>query len=771
MVTAREVQDLIETRPDLEPVLQAVLAADTPWAFDDVDVDSGRFGELVSTDLVEPASDGGYRLVDPAATRAALAGAVDSTASSAVDTPEDRSLTPPLQANSLQRYGLLALAVGVVVAFRLVSVPTVFRDDEIVLMANDPYFYRFLVEQTLAAPELSLSSFPTVVSRGEPLLIATLALVATGAGGSQASVGLVLAWYPVVVTALTAVLVYAVANALTDDRRVALAAVLFLAVLPGHAVRTSLGFADHHAFDYLWVTLTMFGLVAVYRASSPVTRQPTVSNVVPVVAVGLGVAGSILAWEAGPLLIIPVGLLVAADALRAVDREMSSLQYCAPITLGVGLGAGLVWAVHLALGWHTTLVAAAPLGLALGCAGLVLLGEGWHRFDRSATTLAAVEGGLALAGLVLFRFVAPERWWTRITGSITGRLLARRDIQEVTSLLTNPDQWFLLFGLLLLFALPYMAYGAYRARTDGRWLPAAVYGWYFLLLAAIQARFVGQFSLVLAVFAGFGFVHVAGWVDLVRPPGVLTDTPIASLRRPDSKQTAALSVLFLLLASLSLVLTPIVIGQNTVSDGQYETATAMADYSDDHGLSYSDNYVLSRWDRNRMYNYHVNGQSRSYGYARNTYDQFARATDGRQWYQRLEGRAGFVVTSDFAVTADPRALGTRLHTQYGTRTETAPAVAHYRLISVADEGAYKAFAVVPGATITGTAAPNETVTVNQQITVDGVTFEYERRTTTNASGRFQTRVASPGFYTVGNQTVTVPETAVTNGSTVAASAT
>jgi len=170
-----------------------------------------------------------------------------------------------------------------------------------------------------------------------------------------------------------------------------------------------------------------------------------------------------------------------------------------------------------------------------------------------------------------------------------------------------------------------------------------------------------------------------------------------------------------------------------------------------------------------MYNYHVSGQSRSYGYARNNYGQFVQATDGRQWYQRLGGRAGFVVTSEIAVTSNPQALGTRLHTQYGTRTETAPAVAHYRLISVADDGAYKAFAVVPGATITGTAAPNETVTVSQAVTVDGVTFDYERQATTNASGRFQTRVAYPGTYTVGNETVTVPDAAVTNGSTVAVS--
>ena len=71
-----EIADLLTDRPEFEPALRDVLAVDERrdgWTFDDVPVDSGTFGELVSRGVVE--SDGNeYRLADPAAVRAALDG-------------------------------------------------------------------------------------------------------------------------------------------------------------------------------------------------------------------------------------------------------------------------------------------------------------------------------------------------------------------------------------------------------------------------------------------------------------------------------------------------------------------------------------------------------------------------------------------------------------------------------------------------------------------------------------------------------------------------
>jgi dolichyl-diphosphooligosaccharide--protein glycosyltransferase len=75
MVTAEEVRELTEERPDLEPAVVAVLDADPPFAFEDVDLDSGSFGELVSRGIVEK-HDGAYRVADRNAVDLGLSGDV-----------------------------------------------------------------------------------------------------------------------------------------------------------------------------------------------------------------------------------------------------------------------------------------------------------------------------------------------------------------------------------------------------------------------------------------------------------------------------------------------------------------------------------------------------------------------------------------------------------------------------------------------------------------------------------------------------------------------
>lgn len=767
MVSAREIRSLLDERPELEAVLDTALSASEPWTFDDFDIESGTFGEFVSQEFVEAAPHDGYRLVDEQAARAALHQEFDARSSSHDESRRPTGGVPQVRYPEVGSTGiaLIALAFSLLLGFRLTSLGAVYRDGAVILSSNDPYFYRFLVEQLIADPAASLTSLPTIVQKGEPLFVATIWLVTEVLGDTPTMAGHVLAWYPVVSALVTGLIVYVVATTLTDDHRVAIASVLILAVLPGHAVRTSLGFADHHAFDYPWLALTLLGLIMITHAPRQRLRKHVRDNLSSILFVAVGVAGSVLAWEAGPLLIIPVGLVAVFVSLRAVSHDTSPLVVGAPLVIGSALAACLTWGAHTLLIWHTPLVASAPALLTVGSLAAVLAGEGWYRRGFSLRSLAITEGLGAIAGVALLRVLTPD-YWARATTAVTDRLLARRAIREVSSLFTNPDQWFLLFGLILLFALPYMAYGTYRARSDGQWLSAAVYGWYFLGLSAIQARFVGEFSAILAVFAGFGFVHLASWVDLIRPPAVLTGSTITTIRRPDSRQALTLAFVFLFVTSLSIALTPIVIGQTTVPDGQYETATEIDAYSDGYDLSYPDDYVLSNWGDSRMYNYVVNGESRSYGFARSNYAQFARAIDGPQWYQRLQGRVGFVVTTERVVGENPRALGTHLHTAYGAHTQAAPGVAHYRLISVADEGEYKAFALVPGAALNGTATPNEQVTVQREISVDGVTFQYTRQTTANGNGQYTVRVPYPGTYQVNNRTATVSESAVTNGSTV-----
>jgi len=777
MITARDVQDLLNERPDLEPAVQAAYAADPPWTFEDIEVDSGRFGEFVSTDLVEAARDGdGYRLANAAAVETALADEPLNSSLPADDTDNvivsraRRLYIVFTQPTVRIRVGALLAALGLVAVLRMSSGPAVFRGSEIVLSGNDPYYYRYLVEQVLTEPEVTLTTLPPQAATGEPLLVVTLSLGAYILGGTPTAAGHVLAWYPVVSAVGTALLLYMLTTWLTADRRVALAAVAMLAVMPGHAMRTSLGFADHHAFDYVWIAVTLAGFVLILAHER---RQLSYPRGVGAVVCALGIAGSVLAWEAGPLMILPVGLVGFGLTLHASAIDGPDWTEVGLVALATLLAAGIVWVAHLTLGWHSTVVALAPTILAVGLAGMGGLSVFWHRRGLPTAGLGVAQLGLLVAVALILRTAQPALW-TRLTTGITDRLLAGRSIAEVQSLFGESVGWLLLFGFLLFLAVPYLAWTTLRLRTDRKWLPIVAYGWAFLVLAAVQVRFAGQLSIVLAVTAGLGFVHLATRVLDIQPPQPLradttpnrrdTDTAPDQLQ-PTRRQTVVTGLLFLLVTSLSLIQTPTKTQQLTISTAQYETMRSIDAYADAHQLEYPDNYVLSAWGNNRFYNYFVNGQARSYGYARANYSQFLAATDPDQWYDRLQGRVGFVVTTDAGVTTSD-ALGTRLHTAHGSRTPDTPGLAHYLLVGVSADRSHKAFAVVPGAVIQGSAAPNSVVELQTEVVVDGLRVTYTRQTTADADGGYQLRVAYPGLYRGTTQQIRVTEAAVRAGKTL-----
>lgn len=233
---------VLDDRPELRSATEEVLAVDDEqdgWTFDDIPLDSGQFGELVSAGIVEKNGDE-YQVADPEAVRAALDGETVAT------TENERSVSP---ANALdfdfdaRATGLLAAALAVVVLARTYAIGSVYRGGDIVLSGNDPYYYRYHVEQIAAnagnAADLgALSVLPNSVTHGEPLMVATLWWLASLLGGSKDVIGHVLAWYPVVSALVIAVLLYLLAAKVSSDRRIALASVLFLAIIPGHAFRT-----------------------------------------------------------------------------------------------------------------------------------------------------------------------------------------------------------------------------------------------------------------------------------------------------------------------------------------------------------------------------------------------------------------------------------------------------------------------------------------------------------------------------------------------------
>jgi len=763
---------LLNDRSDLRDALEAVATVDEQhdtWTFDDVPIDSGPFGELVSSGVVESV-DGEYRLANPDATAAALSGESES---------QERSFGFDSQLSGFEfptvdRTAVVALtaAIGFVGLVRAHTINQICRNGDIILSGNDPYYYRYWVERVLAEGTSvfnldALAALPSGVTNGEPLLIATLWWLSELLGNDAAVVGDVMAWYPVVSGVVTGLFVYLLTVTVTNDRRVGLAAVLLFAIVPGHALRTSLGFADHHAFDYLWLAGTAFTLTFLAGTDREELTAPL--TWLASILLGFAIAGQTLAWDASPILIAAAGLAVVMTALAAVETDRSPFITAIPTLVGLALGAGLTGAGHTVVGWHTARVAFAPtlvLGgsvLALGVAELV------YRTTGDVRYLAVIDAVLFPIGIAVFRARRPDDWNALVSG--TGRLTAERRIAETVGLF-DPDSLgiVLLLGFTLVIALPAMVMGFQRARANPQWAVPTAYVWYFLGLSALSVRFVGELAPVLAVFAGVGFVRLAAWIDLVEPLDF--DAGRAAVERlsiPDRQTLGTLFLLLLLVGSLGIVQVPVKTSQLTIEDSTYQSAAYIANHSAELNQSYPENYVLSQWGRNRVYNYFVNGQSESYSYAQQTYAEFIGSPDADKWYNQFRSRVGYVVLGA-DVNSSAETAYAHLVNDYGSRTTRSGGVAHFRALYASSDGQKITYQVVPGANLTGQTAPNATVTVRANVMIPGASFTYERQTTADANGNYSVRVANPGTYVVrtDNETreTTVTAESVRNGTRV-----
>ena len=763
MTDAQEIADLLSDRPDLASPLRAVLAVDsesTDWTYDDVAIDSGEFGELVSREVVSRTADG-YTIQDRAAVETGLARFDGDTPNAAtVSKPLDGIRAVDLWSVDSWTVAPLVGACLFLVATRVVfSIDSVYTGGEIVLSGNDPYYYRYWVEQLLQDPDVTLGSLPGGVTRGEPLYVATVWVLASALGGVAAS-GWLLAWIPVVSALLSGLLIYAISAEVTEDSRVAVANVLMLAVIAGHGLRTSLGFADHHAFDYIWLGVTAWGLLLGVRTGKG-GRWPRWRPLGAVLAVAVGVGGQVLAWEAGPLLIAVIGPVLSLLGIVWVRNGESPLSNAAPILLGLGFAAILAWLAHSQLGWHTTIVAAAPAMLVAGSTVVILACELSHRVTadyRVAAVSLTLSGSLAAAGLAV---VLPDLYPT-VLRRARASLFRSDGIAEVQGVFTDSAGWLLLFGFALLVAVPYLVWGSWRARTRPVWLVPVVYAWWFLALTVLQVRFVGELAPFIAIFAGLGFVHLAAAVDVCEPPAPFGSTVAGfSGQLPSRRQLGALVVLFVLVGGLGLLQVSIKTHQVTHPDDSVETAAWIDQHAASDRWDQRSPYVLSDWGSNRLYNYFVSGESRSYGFARSNYERYLAGTDEASWYQRFEGRVGYVVYDNDRPAPAAGTIAARLASH--TERDTLGALSHHRLVHVSPGGRFLVFAPVTGAKLTGEAEPNRTVQVEATLAVEDGTIAYQRSVDTDRTGAFELRVPYPGTYTVSRQRAVVTEQAVLNG--------
>ncbi|MCU4718186.1 hypothetical protein [Halapricum hydrolyticum] len=666
------------------------------------------------------------------------------------------------------RYAL-AGTLAVVVTIRLVPVTSVYQDGAVVLTGNDPYAYRYAVEQVVHGTATPWS-LPDGVASGEPLLVSTLALAALLLGGSQWAADTVVAWYLVVSALLTALLVYGIAVRASGDARIGLAAVLLLAVTPMHGFRTSIGFADHHAFDYVFLALTVYALLGIVHGPDRSGPGGTGSDVA-LLAVGL--AGQLLAWEAGPLLVVPlafaIGLCGVATAARDSVRPLSSL------VAGVAWGTVLTGLAHVGFGWQDTVVVLAAGTLFAGSLGVLSIASVCQRLDRSWILTAILEVGLVVLGLAVLFSAFPDAGHALERG--IDRLLHDTRIGEMSSL--TEDYGLVLGPLVLLgfgpfLALPGIVLGLRAAWRRGSiaWPILIAYGAYFAVLTAIQRRFGGELAPFLALLGGLGLLGVLGWLDLAKPHRAHERVALSSrpdhhrdgLAVPDRTRLTLLGGAVGVFAGSGALYTTLINDRLATDRAAVRAARWIDAYASERGWEYPENYVLSEWGRNRMFNYFVNGQSASYGYARRYYEDFLFTSDAAGWYEHFDGRVGFIVVPDleYGGYTHSRRLYARLR-KLGSATENAPGLGHYRAVYASPDRDYLVFTLVPGATLSGTISRR--TRIETEVSIPGADFEYVRFAEPD-DGSFSVTVAHPGTYTVDGRSVVVTERDVRDGRTL-----
>ena len=764
-----ETAALLDDRPGLADDLRTLVDVDREqdaWTFDETPLDSGTFGELVSRGIAIE-SETGYRLADRRAVRVALGDAEPEQTSGSVTTGlRDRFAAANISAR------VFAAVVGcllVVVAFRVFVYPRVFRGEHVVLLGNDPYYYRYFVFSMLDSGA-GILDVPAQIATGEPLLVALLVAVTRVFGGSTGVAELVLAWYPVFAAVGSAILCYILAVTLSRDRRVGLASLLILAVLPVHGYRTALGFADHHALDFLWLGLV--ALAAVRTLPTRTTEFEWRSHLPWAAILAAGIAAQAHSWNAAPLLFVPfVAYAVVRSA--ALVHSGDSLLGDTLLVAGVGAGGLLAVAVHLVLDWQSLNIVMPPVLAAVAMAFAVGMATLTRRLEWPAWVASVLTTGSGLLTLGAVVMIEPSfgaelgQEFSRLVG------MSGSDIVETRSLFSTDYGLFagpiFFYGTALLFALPAGVWAFYVKFDEPRWLLTASYGLVLFVLAVTQVRFTGELSLFVAVFAGFAFVYFLDVVDIADPPQLFTDhdprkandRAVRSFSIPERRTLVAVGLAFLLVGGLGTMMTPLRTNTIVPADDTYGAAAWMEDEVQDPEWTSDQQYVFSAWSQSRLYNAFVSGDSQSYGYAQANYEQFLGSTDNQGWYERLRTRAAFIVADeDYTSENETEMLASRL-TDWGSGTS------HYRAVWTG--GSKTVYTLVPGATIRGTTDANATVTVTHEGTVSGQPFTYERTTTAAANGTYTVRVPYAGEYDVVGTTVEVPEDAVRNGEQVNAS--
>lgn len=775
---------LLEERPDLADTLATILEVDQAndtWDFDDVAIDPGRFGEIVSRDIVIKEGET-YRIRDPDAVRAVLAGESeqDTTQRTTISVPFD--WRPTLDT----RAGIALLAVlGLLTFMRTLHLRTLYRDDHRLSPGNDPYFYRTMVDRLLAQSSDPFSlelvtSMPGRALSRRPFSHAMNWWVAALLGGDQTAATFVGMWLPVVASIVLGVVIYFTAKTVSGDIRVGIAAVFFLALVPVHAVYTQLGFLEHRLHQYLWLGVTLLALTwlaADLQRSLQTHPDSAVHHHlrrprtwIAALAIGPALAFSMHAWGGSIMMMVPLSLYAGGRALIDVREGIPTTLANLPLLIGTAFGVAITAFLHFRWEWHDSLLAYWPPLILLGMILVFVTADLFRRFGVSSLVLGLSEVIVGIAGIVIFVTQFRDEW--EYLQDRADTLFTGDTATEQMSLFTDAWTPITQIGLdfvLALFVLAFVCWMIWR-QYEPAWLVLCTYAIVWLGFAAFQIRFAAQMSIIISIFGGLGFVYLLGWISLVRMPDPFVDsdesteptTPIASIQLPGEPAAVGWIVLILLLfTGMSLMFVPLLGADTMYDDDQYEALLSIESHNETVADAEHEYFVLSNWGDNRMYNYLLHGDGDSYGYASSNYQPFIESDHPDDHYDEIAGQVGYVVIDDLETTDLPNNTYTTLHG--GVDDTTLPDSGHFQALYLGDTAS--AYATVPGATLTVNGT-NESLSTTTTIEIDDTDYTYGRTLTEASNTTTSTTVAYPGDYELLGETITVSQEDVINGSTI-----
>lgn len=781
---------VLDERPHLRDTLELIvdLDQDGPWTFEDLDIDSGNFGYLVSKPLVKSV-DEGYQLTDREATIAELTTNTESysTESSIRDfVATSSNLRDKLQFASPLFLIALTLSLWILVLTRSLIYQTVFRENHVMLPGNDPWHYRYWVDQLLAA-DFGVFAFSDIATHlggrneGEPLTYTIGWWLTVLFESNPETSGVTVALLPLLSTLIVGLLVAWMAHTVTNDERITVLAVLALAINPSHGLYSGIGFFDHHTIDYVWVSVMAAALVWLgllqhkTNSDSDFLRHP--HTWIATMVFGISTVSAMLSWNGAPLLLLGVAFYAVFHAASVVRIPHSPTLTSIPLMSGLLLATGIGHLMHTRAGWQEPLAIYAPLIVLVGVIGVTLLSE---VVDRTYAHPGIVFGiaGLTGVGVIVGLYQLAPDLYDRLYIRITNHLFGREWIAE-SRLLISTDMS-LLFGPVdhhgwwVFFAIPALVVVALslREQHDPMWLVLAGFFVSFFLLALRQVRFAGELSPFASIFAAVGIIWAFSRVNLVNELRCFTPRQPRrfTLRATDRtiNQTVYLSFGLVLIFAIGFIITAGVAGTVAIDDEEYEAAVFIEGHADTHD---DEDFVLSRWGRNRMYNYIVWGGGDTYGYADRNYEPFLNSHEPDEWYQDdFQNRVGYLVIENLHIDSDVverRTTYAQLFLFNGSATTETDGVGHYQLLHRTETNQQAIYQLVPGAVIDGTTDPNEELLVRTEVELDSGSFTYIRRTTANETGDYAVRVGYPGEYeTSDGEMVTITDTDIAAGNTI-----